>query len=88
LPVTSTSEDVKNIYLSAYNSGVRAVSVYREGSREGILIFDDPVTHKNKYELSNLLCNQRPEDIVYHCAPKRPTELQCDIHHCSVKGEK
>lgn len=88
LPVYATGQDIKNIYLTAFEKGVRAVSVYREGSREGILIFEDPITHKNKYEKENTLCNERPEDITYHCAPKRPTDLHCDIHHCSVKGEK
>lgn len=89
LPVNTTQEDVKNIYLEAYRKGVRAVSVYREGSREGILIFEDPITHKRKYSDDNpSLCLQRPEDIVYHCAPKRPDELHCEIHHTTVKGEK
>ena len=88
LPPSATKDDVQDIYLYAYDKGVRAVSVYVEGSREGILIFDDPVTHKNKQAKQNLLCLNRPEDIVYHCAPKRPESLECDIHHCTVKGEK
>ncbi|MFW6122239.1 MAG: hypothetical protein ACOC80_15255, partial [Petrotogales bacterium] len=74
--------------MDAYEKGVRAVSVYREGSREGILIFEDPVTHKNKYSKENQLCIDRPEDIIYNCAPKRPKELDCNIHHTTVKGEK
>lgn len=88
LPSSSTTEDVKNIYLKAYDEGVRAVSVYREGSREGILIFEDPITHKAKYQKKDQLCLDRPEDISFHCAPKRPKELKCNIHHTTVKGEK
>ena len=88
LPPSATKDDVQNVYLYAYDKGVKAVSVYVEGSREGILIFDDPVTHKNKQDKQNLLCLDRPEDIPYHCAPKRPQTLECDIHHCTVKGEK
>jgi len=88
LPVSATKEDVKNIYLQAYEKGVRAVSVYREGCREGVLIFEDPITNKKKYDKENLLCMQRPENIKYSCAPVRPQELSCNIHHTTVKGEK
>lgn len=62
--------------------------MYREGSREGILIFEDPNTHKKSYDSRDSLCLERPESIVYHCAPRRPKELECNIHHTTVKGEK
>ena len=88
LPYSSTHEDVRQIYLDAYEKGVRAVSVYREGSREGILIFEDPVSHKKRYSTDENFCGERPEDITYHCAPKRSESLTCDIHHTTVKGEK
>ncbi len=88
LPVYATKEDAKNIYLKSYENNVRAVSIYKEGSREGILIFEDPQTHKRNYEKNINICNERPESIVYHCAPKRPKELDCIIHHTTVKGEK
>lgn len=88
LPESSTKEDVANIYMTAYEKGVRAVSVYREGSREGVLIFEDPVTNKRKQAKKDTICKERPEEIGYSCAPKRPKILPCDIHHCSVKGEK
>ena len=34
----ATDEDVKRIFLSAWRSGCKGVTVYREGSREGVLI--------------------------------------------------
>ncbi len=90
LPSDATIDTVKNIYTEAYNYGVRAVSIYVEGCRQGILIFEDPVTNKAKFENSNhqLLCDagERPKSIVHMCAPKRPTTLPCNVHHCSVKG--
>lgn len=91
LPNTATVDDVEQIYMEAYKQGVRAVSVYVDGSRQGILIFEDPVTNKLKYESnksSEPLCSpeNRPKTIIPVCAPKRPDTLECNIHHCSVKG--
>lgn len=84
----ATAEDVETIYMAAYDAGVRAVSVYRDGSREGILIFEDPITNKARFENKpGQLCeDQRPIKITPVCAPKRPRDLPCNIHHCSVKG--
>jgi len=88
LPVTATTEDVRNIYMAAYNHGVRAVSIYVDGSREGILIFEDPITNKNRFSgKSRPVCTTRPTTIVPNCAPKRPQMLPCDIHYTSVNGE-
>lgn len=86
LPPTSSVEDVENIYMEAWKHGVRAVSIYVEGSREGILIFEDPITNKNKYEKNISACLERPKDISYVCSPKRPNTLSCSIHHCTIKG--
>lgn len=87
---TSTPEDVYNIYLEAYKKGVRAVSVYVDGSREGVLIFEDPITNAKRFEnkLKGFNCNpdSRPDSIMLNCAPKRPNELPCDIHFTSIKG--
>ncbi|HLD90873.1 MAG TPA: ribonucleotide reductase N-terminal alpha domain-containing protein [Patescibacteria group bacterium] len=90
LPSSATVADVENIYMSAYDNGVRAVSVYVDGSREGILLFEDPITNKNKFDSkpTQSLCSpeNRPTRIMPVCAPKRPDSLECSIHHCSVKG--
>ena len=90
LPESATVDTVEEIYMEAFKQGVRAVSVYVEGSRQGILIFEDPVTNKAKFEKeargSLCLNGDRPKSIVHMCAPKRPEVLPCNIHHCSVKG--
>ena len=88
LPATATAKDVANIYMKAHDSGVRAVSVYVDGSREGILIFEDPKTNAKKFANKDV-CNpdERPAGIVLNCAPKRPKELECDIIFTHIKGE-
>lgn len=87
LPKTSTPEDVEAIYIEGYRKDIRAISVYVDGSREGILIFDDPITNKSKTERKNSICKERPEYIQLNCAPKRPDVLDCTIHQISIKGE-
>ena len=40
LPHDITIDTIADIYLSAYKAGLKGITVYREGSREGILISD------------------------------------------------
>lgn len=83
VPETTTPEEIENIYMQAWKNGVRAVSVYREGSREGILVFEPPSEEKNKISY----CDERPKNIIFNCSPKRDNEMPCDIHHCKVQGQ-
>jgi ribonucleoside-diphosphate reductase alpha chain len=48
LPSDTTAEQVGEIYMMAWKAGCKGITVYREGSREGILISDD--TEKQKKE--------------------------------------
>lgn len=73
LPKEATKDEVSQVYLNAYKKGVIGVTVYRDGCREGILI------HNNKDSIDDLL--ERRE------APKRPTELECDMFLVKVKDE-
>jgi ribonucleoside-diphosphate reductase alpha chain len=90
LPADFNLGKIGDMYIDAWKSELKALSVYREGSREGILIFESPAKQKiintnEECQVDNLY---RPESIKYHCAPKRSRELICKIHHCSVEGEK
>jgi len=88
LPSTATRDDVENIYMEAYDKGVRAVSVYVDGSREGILIFEDPKTNEANHAVKPACgSDERPLGIMPNCAPKRPKEVVCDIISTSIKGE-
>ena len=73
LPNSATKDEVSKVYINAYKKGIIGVTVYRDGSREGILL------HKT---------DKRPKAIVYHHAPKRPTRVECDVHRITYKGEK
>jgi ribonucleoside-diphosphate reductase alpha chain len=71
LPNDVSKEQVKKIYLEAWKNGLKGITVYRDGCRTGVLI--------NKKE--------EKDGIIKTDAPKRPVELECDVHHISVKGQ-
>lgn len=70
LPENIKEEDVSNIYVKAWEYGCKGVTIYREGSRDGIL------TNKKKIY------------FIQHDAPKRPKELECNVHYTKSKGEE
>jgi ribonucleoside-diphosphate reductase alpha chain len=78
LPSTATKELVADVYMSAWESGCKGFTVYREGSRAGVLIADE----EDKKEV----VDEQPTKIVENHAPKRPKSLPCDIHRINVKG--
>ncbi len=68
LPEDVSESVVADIYMTAYKSGLKGITVYREGSREGILITkkeekkteDTAVTATKPVESANLSPRKRP----------------------------
>jgi ribonucleoside-diphosphate reductase alpha chain len=76
LPTDIEKEVVSNIYLRAWEEGLKGVTVYREGSRRGILVSKSSSDDKG-----------RPTQIKATQAPRRPSTLPCDVYHGIVQGE-
>lgn len=73
LPNDVTEEEVSNIYLNAWKNGLKGITVYRDGSREGIMIQREERKKDDKFE-------------SYIDAPKRPKSLEADFYTTKVKG--
>jgi len=73
LPKDVSVETVDDAYFKAWKTGCKGITVYRDGSRAGVLISTEPKATINNISLTN--------------APKRPREMECDIHRASVGGE-
>ncbi|MEG1643986.1 MAG: adenosylcobalamin-dependent ribonucleoside-diphosphate reductase, partial [Bacteroidales bacterium] len=77
LPSDASEELVNNLYVEAWMSGCKGCTVYREGSRSGVLISMD---EKKKKELH--------EAEIPHMELKRPTELEADVVRFQNNREK
>ena len=61
LPATVTTDKIGEIYMESWKHGLKGVTVYRDGSRSGIL-----VTNETEKE---------PKEFVETSAPRRPKKL-------------
>lgn len=83
LPKGTGPDVVSEIYLHSWKSGLKGITVYVDGSRDGVLV-DEKESAANK----KIDPQVRPENVVRMMAPKRPKELPCEIYNVSVKGRK
>ena len=60
LPETVHEDTVAEVYLRAYREGLKGITVYREGSREGILISDIKDNHSTDAEQKEVTAEPEP----------------------------
>lgn len=71
---------VSDIYLTAWESGCKGMTIYREGSRDGVLISKDKKTEKKEKEDENVFKETK--------APRRPIALDADVIRFQNNYEK
>jgi ribonucleoside-diphosphate reductase alpha chain len=74
LPNNVTVDEVKKIYETAWQSGLKGITIYRDGCREGVLTKIDE--------------KKKEESITKTNAPKRPKILNAEVHHLVYKYQK
>jgi ribonucleoside-diphosphate reductase alpha chain len=73
LPNDVTKETVAGIYMESWKRGLKGITIYRDGCRTGVLVSETKV---------------QTNEFGYSDAPKRPKELEAQLHVVSVKGQK
>ena len=69
-------DKVADIYMEAWQKGLKGITVYRDGSRDGVLISTD----------DNKACVNK--EIVENHAPSRPKKLQAEVVRFQNNNEK
>jgi len=72
LPEKTTVNEVNDIYFHGWKAGCKGLTIYRDGSRAGVLLTGED--KKNEFKETN--------------APKRPKELIADYYVAKAKGKE
>ena len=81
VPKETSEELVSQIYMTAWESGCKGMTIYRDGSRDGVLVAKE---EKKEAKADGV----RPNDIHENPAPPRPKELECDVVRFQNNYEK
>jgi ribonucleoside-diphosphate reductase alpha chain len=83
LPADVTEELVSKVYLTAWESGCKGMTIYRDGSRAGVLVSNEPKKEKEKGK-------DKEEKTVFKetKAPPRPEVLEADVVRFTNESEK
>lgn len=73
LPAETTQEQIAEIYLKAARHNLKGVTIYRDGSRGGVLVSSKQEGKSNFFEEVK--------------APKRPDELPSELHRIKYNGD-
>jgi ribonucleoside-diphosphate reductase alpha chain len=74
VPTETTEQTIEQIYLEGWKAGCKGITVYREGSRDGVLVANSD--------------SQKEESIKETNAPKRPKTVNANILRFNNDNEK
>ncbi len=77
IPAETTEELVSQIYQTAWECGCKGMTIYRDGSRAGVLVSNKKEEKKNA-----------ENDIIETHSPIRPKTLECDVVRFQNNYEK
>ena len=84
LPADATEELVNRVYITAWQEGCKGCTIYRDGSRGGVLIAVE-APKDTKEELKEEIIEELFKE---NHAPKRPKTLAADVHRFMLRGER
>ncbi len=77
LPKDVTEELVSKVYLTAWESGCKGMTIYRDGSRAGVLVSNEPKKEK-----------ESSVEFKETKAPPRPKKLEADVVRFTNESER
>lgn len=86
LPSDTTEQIVDQLYKEAWNCGCKGCTVYREGSRAGVLVSLE--NNKKKKDTPNAIPQKDTSGDVHPSVAKRPIELEADVVRFQNNKEK
>ena len=87
IPNDSSVDLVKEIYKTAWQSGCKGCTIYRDGSRSGVLISNEEKDKKKEDKQTSTSASQTTFFTTTY-APKRPKKLEAEIIRFQNNHEK
>jgi ribonucleoside-diphosphate reductase alpha chain len=91
LPESATVEDIADAYLQAWNLGVKALAIYRDGSKTAQALRTDAQKDAPLSESTEKAIEKAVKDALAEAPPKRrrmPRERQSITHKFSIGGHE